>query len=183
MIILASSSPRRAKLLSDAGIDFRVVPSKIIETLDDKKKPQDLVIELASMKALDVAMLHPNDIVLGADTIVVHHNEILGKPTDEKDAYRMLKTLSGERHTVYTGVALVKGDQIKTFYSEAEVFMKPLSDIEINKYIQSGEPLDKAGAYAIQGEGAALVDNYKGDFLTIVGLPLKDVLDMLKTFE
>lgn len=183
MIILASSSPRRAKLLSDAGITFRVVPSKIVETFDNHKKPQELVIGLASMKALDVAMQHPQDIILGADTIVVYHDEVLGKPKDKEDAYRMLKMLSGEHHTVYTGVALVKADQIKTFYSEAEVVMKPLSDIEINNYIQSGEPLDKAGAYAIQGKGSALVESYKGDFLTIVGLPLKDVLEMLETFK
>ena len=182
MYILASSSPRRAKLLKDAGLDFIVIPSLVDEVVDEKYKPSDLVVELAKLKALSVAKDYPNDIVIGADTIVVFEDQILGKPKDEEDAYRMLKLLSDDRHVVYTAVALIKGDKIKTFVSETEVWMKNLSDLEIWNYIHTGEPMDKAGAYGIQGEGGSLVDHYKGDFFTIVGLPLKDVLDNLKNF-
>jgi septum formation protein len=182
MLILASSSPRRAKLLKDAGLDFIVVPSHLEEIVDEKYKPSELVVELARLKALSVAKTYPNDTIIGADTIVVYEDHILGKPRDEEDAYRMLKLLSDDRHVVYTAVALVKGDKVKTFVSETEVWMKNLSDLEIKNYIKTGEPMDKAGAYGIQGEGGALVDHYKGDFFTIVGLPLKDVLDQLKNF-
>ncbi|MDY0074596.1 MAG: Maf family protein [Acholeplasmataceae bacterium] len=182
MIVLASSSPRRAKLLQDAGLDFIVVPSHIDEIVDEKYKPSELVMEIAKQKALNVATKYPNDTIVGADTIVVYEEHILGKPKDEEDAYRMLKLLSDDRHIVYTAVALVKGDKIKTFVSETEVWMKNLSDLEIWNYIKTGEPMDKAGAYGIQGEGGSLVDHYKGDFFTIVGLPLKDVLEQLKDF-
>lgn len=184
MLILASSSPRRAKLLSDIGLEFIVEPSHINEEeIDSKLKPTELAIELAKLKALHVAKNHPDDIVIGADTIVVHEETILGKPKDEEDAYRMLKRLSADRHIVYTAVALVKGTKFHTFISEAEVSMKPLSDLEIQNYIKTGEPMDKAGAYGIQGDGGNLVDHYKGDFFTIVGLPLKDLMDALKDFR
>ncbi len=183
MLILASSSPRREKLLREAGLDFIVEPSHLEEHVDEKLKPNELVVELAKMKAIHVASKHPEDIVIGADTIVVFENKILGKPTDEEDAYRMLKLLSGERHTVYTGVALVKGEKIHSFVSATDVSIKHLSDLEIKDYIKTGEPMDKAGSYAIQGEGGKIVDHYKGDFFTIVGLPLKDLLEALKTFK
>ncbi|MBE0700410.1 MAG: septum formation inhibitor Maf [Acholeplasmataceae bacterium] len=183
MLILASSSPRRAKLLTDAGLDFIVIPSQLDETVADKLKPQEMVLELARLKASSVAKSHPKDTVIGADTIVVFEDVILGKPKDDDDAYRMLKMLSGERHVVYTGVSIIKGDQVKSFISEAEVSIKELSDLEIKNYVKTGEPLDKAGAYAIQGDGGALVDHYKGDFFTIVGLPLKELLDALKSFS
>lgn len=182
MLILASNSPRREKLLKDAGLDFVIVPSHLDEVIEEKLKPQDLATELAKMKAIHVAASHPNDVVIGADTIVVFQDEVLGKPKDDQDAYRMLKLLSGERHVVYTAVALVRGEKIKTFVSATEVSMKSVSDLEIWDYIKTKEPMDKAGAYAIQGEGAKLVDNYKGDFFTIVGLPLKDLLEALKDF-
>jgi len=183
MLILASSSPRRAKLMKEAGLDFLVVPSMIDEELDEKLKPSDLVLELAKLKALHVAKDYKDDIVIGADTIVCYDEQILGKPKDEEDAYRMLKMLSNDRHIVYTAVAIIKGDTIKTFVSEAEVWMKSLSDLEIKNYISTNEPMDKAGAYAIQGEGGNLVDHYKGDFFTIVGLPLKELLENLKSFK
>jgi septum formation protein len=182
MLILASGSPRRAKLMKDAGLDFIVEPSFLDEFADEKQKPADYVTELAKMKAVHVAKNHPNDIVIGADTIVVYEDQILGKPKDEEDAYRMLKLLSDDRHVVYTAVALVKGEKIKTFISESEVWMKSLSDLEIKNYIKTKEPMDKAGAYAIQGDGGSLVDHYNGDFFTIVGLPLKDLLEQLKGF-
>lgn len=183
MLILASSSPRRAKLLSDLGLEFMIEPSHLDEdAIDPKLKPVEQVMELAKQKALQVAKIHPEDTIIGADTIVVHEDVILGKPKDEEDAYRMLKRLSGDRHIVYTAVALVKGEKTHVFVSESEVSMKPLSDLEIRNYIQTGEPMDKAGAYGIQGEGGQLVDHYKGDFFTIVGLPLKDLMEALKSF-
>ncbi len=183
MLVLASSSPRRVSILKDAGIEFIVEPSMIDENIDEKMKPIDLVLELAKLKAIHVAPKYPNDIVLGADTIVVYEDEVLGKPKDEDDAYRMLKKLSGETHIVYTAVALIKGERIESFVSATEVSMKKLSDLEIKNYIQTKEPMDKAGAYGIQGEGGNLVDHYKGDFFTIVGLPLKEVLEQLKKFK
>jgi septum formation protein len=183
MLILASSSPRRAKLMKEAGLDFIVEPSHIDEDLDDKLKPLDFVLELAKLKAQQVAKNHENDIVIGADTIVVYDDQILGKPKDEDDAYRMLKLLSNDRHIVYTAVAIVRNKEIKTFVSEAEVWMKNLSDLEIKNYIKTKEPMDKAGAYAIQGDGGNLVDHFKGDFFTIVGLPLKELLENLKSFK
>jgi septum formation protein len=183
MLILASSSPRRAKLMKEAGLDFIVEPSHIDEDLDDKLKPLDFVLELAKLKAQQVAKNHENDIVIGADTIVVYDEKILGKPKDEDDAYRMLKLLSNDRHIVYTAVAIVRNNEIKTFVSEAEVWMKNLSDLEIKNYIKTKEPMDKAGAYAIQGDGGNLVDHFKGDFFTIVGLPLKELLENLKSFK
>lgn len=183
MLILASSSPRRAKLMKEAGLDFIVEPSHIDEDLDDKLKPLDFVLELAKLKAQQVAKNHENDIVIGADTIVVYDDQILGKPKDEDDAYRMLKLLSNDRHIVFTAVAIVRNKEIKTFVSEAEVWMKNLSDLEIKNYIKTKEPMDKAGAYAIQGDGGNLVDHFKGDFFTIVGLPLKELLENLKSFK
>jgi len=182
MLILASGSPRREKLLKDAGLEFMIEPSHLEEVVDTKLKPQDMAIELAKMKAIHVAASHPNDVVIGADTIVVFEDEVLGKPKDKDDAYRMLKLLSGDRHVVYTAVALVRGEKIKTLISATEVSMKSISDLEIWDYIKTGEPMDKAGAYAIQGDGGKIVDHYKGDFFTIVGLPLKDLLEALKDF-
>lgn len=183
MIILASSSPRRAKLLKDAGIEFVVEPSDIEEVIDEHLEPKDIVIDLAKQKAQAVSLKHPDDIVIAADTIVVFNREILGKPKDEAHAYEMLKMLSSEQHQVYTGVAIQKGEKINSFYTRADVLMKQLSDLEIKEYIQTKEPLDKAGAYGIQGLGSKLVERYQGDFFTIVGLPLKDVIANLNTFN
>lgn len=182
MIILASSSPRRSKLLKDAGVDFIVEPSDIEELIDETLEPKEIVVSLAEQKAEAVSIKHHDDIVIAADTIVVFNGEILGKPKDEDDAYRMLKMLSNETHQVFTGVALQQGDKKHSFCSKTEVKMKKLSELEINGYIQTKEPMDKAGAYGIQGLGGALVESYQGDFFTIVGLPLKDLLQALNEF-
>ncbi len=182
MLILASKSPRREKLLKDAGLDFVVMPSNIAEKTDKDLKPSDLALELSRMKASFIAKKHPKDTVIGADTIVVLEGQSLGKPKDGKEAYKILKSLSGETHRVYTGVTIIKGDQMHCFVSLAEVTMKKLSDIEIMKYIETKEPMDKAGAYGIQGVGGSLVDHYKGDFFTIMGLPIKELLKALKQF-
>jgi septum formation protein len=183
MIILASSSPRRSKLLKDAGIEFIVEPSDIEEVINENLEPKDIVIDLAKQKAQAVSLKHPKDIVIAADTIVVFNHEILGKPKDEEHAYQMLKMLSSEQHQVYTGVALQLGEKIHAFYSRADVLMKKLTDFEIKEYIKTKEPIDKAGAYGIQGLGGKLVESYQGDFFTIVGLPLKDLLSALNKFK
>lgn len=182
MIILASSSPRRAKLLKDAGIDFIVKASNIEEIIKPHLEPKDIVVDLANQKALAIAKEHQEDIVIAADTIVVYQNEILGKPKDEEDAYRMLQMLSNVTHEVYTGVSIMQGEKVKSFCSKTEVTMKKLSELEIKEYIKTQEPMDKAGAYGIQGLGGQLVDSYQGDFFTIVGLPLKDLLSALNEF-
>jgi septum formation protein len=180
MIILASGSPRRAKLLNDAGIDFKIVTSDIEETFDPNLEPQEVAMYLARLKAKHIASSYNEDIVIGADTIVVYNNQILGKPVDEEDAFRMLSMLSNQCHFVYTGVSIIKGEEEDTFYDQTKVCMKALSELEIKAYVKTLEPMDKAGSYGIQGEGRHLVEKYEGDFFTIMGLPLKKVLNKLK---
>lgn len=180
MIILASGSPRRAKLLADAGIDFKIVTSDIEETFDPNLEPHEVAMYLARLKAKHIASTYKDDIIIGADTIVVYNHQILGKPKDEHDAFNMLKMLSNQCHQVYTGVSIIKGEDEDTFYDQTEVCMKPLSDLEIKAYIKTLEPMDKAGSYGIQGEGRHLVKKYEGDFFTIMGLPLKKVINQLK---
>jgi len=180
MLILASGSSRRAKLLKDAGLDFIIEASDVDEVFEASLKPEEIVTGLALRKAKSVFTNHQEDTVIAADTIVVFGDEILGKPQDKDDALRMLRLLSNETHSVYTGVAILKGNQEKVFFSKTDVTMKALSDLEIKNYIATEEPMDKAGAYGIQGDGGALVDHFNGDFFTIVGLPLKDVLQALQ---
>lgn len=180
MIILASRSPRRAKLLRDAGINFKIVTSDVEEAYDENLEPAEIAMFLARQKAKDIATANPEDVVIGADTIVVFDSKILGKPKDEQEAYEMLSMLSNKHHKVYTGVSIIKGEVEDTFYSETKVYMKPLSDIVIKGYISTLEPMDKAGAYGIQGQGGALVKSYEGDFFTVMGLPLSEVLLRLK---
>ena len=182
MIILASGSPRRSKILKDAGVEFLVKVSEIDERSINvnKLKPHEMVMEIAKQKALSVSINHQNDIVIGADTGVFLENEFFGKPVDSEDAVRMLEALSGKTHNVITGVAIVKGETIKSFYSKSKVTIKKLNEIEIREYVSTGEPLDKAGAYAIQDMGGSLVKKYEGDYFNIVGLPLKEVLKTLE---
>lgn len=182
MLVLASQSPRRAELLRAAGIPFRVVAP-----CDDEVTPERaasfpaLVKRLALEKALAVAS-HTPGLVLGADTIVVCEGRIMGKPSHAAEARRMLAFLSGKRHAVYTGVALVSGSRRRTGYERTEVTFRALTDKEIRRYVGSGEPLDKAGAYAIQGEGAALVATVRGCYTNVIGLPVPKVLAMLAEF-
>ena len=183
MYILASNSPRRKKLLEDAGVSFTVFALDFDETVVEKMKPEKIVTMLAKRKALAVFEHRPNDIIIAADTIVVKDGEVLGKPKDEQDAFRMLKLLDDDRHEVYTGVCILSSQKEVQFFSLAEVWMKNYSDLQIYEYIKTGEPMDKAGSYAIQGLGEQFVDHYSGDFFTIVGLPLKQLLQELKTFE
>jgi len=175
-IILASGSPRRRQILRLAGIPHEVVVSNADETIDGA--PDFQVKELALRKARAVLFArgkNENEIILAADTLVFIDEKVLGKPSDPKEAFEMLKSLSGRMHTVYTGVALLRGEEEYVFADAANVFFHELSDAEINAYIATGEPFDKAGAYGVQERGAILVEKVDGDFYTVVGLPISKV--------
>ncbi|KXZ40168.1 septum formation protein [Alkalithermobacter thermoalcaliphilus JW-YL-7 = DSM 7308] len=181
-IVLASSSPRRMELLSNLKIDFKVLKSDIKETINKGEDPKVVATSISLQKALDVASkVDKDDIVIGADTIVVCQNEILGKPEDEKQAYEMLKKLSGKYHTVMTGISIIRLSDNKKIVDcvSTNVKMKELDDNKINRYIQTKEPLDKAGAYGIQGFGALLVEKIEGDYFNVVGLPIGTLDEIL----
>lgn len=180
MLILASGSPRRMELIRLLGISFEVCSSHADEYITRRLPPDKTAILLSRRKARDVAKTHPHDLVLGVDTLVFAQNEILGKPKDKQDAVRMLHLLSGKSHRVYTGFTLLKDNQS---YSESvctEVIFASLSEKEIEKYIATGEPLDKAGAYGIQGQGACFVENIRGDYYSVMGLPVQRIYTVLK---
>ena len=182
-LILASSSPRRKELLSYTQLPFEIVVSHVEEHFNERSTPEEIVQVLALQKAEAVANILDQDVVvLGADTIVTIDNQILGKPKDETEARRMLKQLSGREHIVYTGVAIVSADESTTFYEETKVEFWELSDEEINNYIKSGEPFDKAGAYGIQQLGSILVKRIDGDYFNVVGLPIAKTVRELKKF-
>ena len=184
MLILASQSPRRRELLRAAGIAFRVVVPDVEEDWSGAGRGRyaDFVRRAALAKAVEVAGRERGP-VLGADTIVVCQGEVLGKPADEGDARRMLRRLSGRTHRVYTGVALVKGFRRVVGYERTEVAFRELSKKQIDWYVSTREPMDKAGSYAIQGTGAALVRAMRGCYTNVIGLPLPKVLDLLGEFE
>lgn len=172
-LVLASASPRRSMLLRQLGVEPVIDPSTVEETVPAGITPRQLVERLAAEKAADVARKHPTaDLVLGADTIVVRDAEILGKPRDREDARAMLASLQDRWHQVYTGFSLVAPDRTITGHVSSDVRFRALSPAEIAAYLDSGEPMDKAGAYAIQGLGALLVSEIRGDYNNIVGLPL-----------
>ena len=172
-IILASSSPRRCELLRQAGFDFETVASNVDENIDEPD-PVELVKKLALAKAESVAHDRDDAIIIGADTIVYIDGEILGKPSDQTDAFNMLRKLSGRAHTVYTGLALINTatNECELTVDNTDVYMCSLSDEEINSYIATGEPMDKAGAYGLQGRAGMFIRRIEGDFFTVVGLPL-----------
>lgn len=172
MIILASGSPRRRDLLLQIGASFRVVVSDAAEESGDVLPPEELTVRNASAKALAVAAQQPDFPVLGADTVVSLDGHIYGKPGGRKDAVRMLSELSGRTHQVTTGIALAVGGRVFTDAAVTEVRFASLSEAEILAYVESGEPLDKAGAYAIQGKAAVFVESLHGSFSNVVGLPL-----------
>jgi septum formation protein len=177
-LILASSSPRRQELLEGLGLTFRVHPSDASEIVDKYDTPAEYVEILSKRKASQVAALyrdHPNPCyVIGSDTVVVIDGDILGKPQDEQDAFDMLSRLQGRSHAVYTGLCLIHAQtsEIQLGHSKTEVRIRSLTQDQIYRYIQTKEPFGKAGAYAIQGFGGALVDHIHGDYYTVVGLPL-----------
>ena len=174
-LILASTSPRRAELLRQIGLEFQVVASHWVEEPPTAAvRPDDYVARLARHKAEQVAATVPTGIIIGADTVVVSDGVILGKPADPAQAAAMLSSLSGKEHSVFTGVALiaVPEGQVMTFAEETRVTFRRLPPAEIRNYVATGEPLDKAGAYGIQGKGALLVERIQGCYFNVVGLPL-----------
>jgi len=172
-IILASASPRRADLLKSHGVEFTVITADVDERQIEKNYtlPKDMVSALSFAKAKAVFDIHPDSIVIGADTCVALNDNIFGKPQNEKDAFGMLSALSGKRHSVFTGVTILSKNKKITYCVETGVVFNNLSDTQINDYISTKEPMDKAGAYGIQGKGKALVSHFEGDYENIVGLP------------
>jgi len=174
-LTLASSSPRRRQLLEMLGIPVRVVSPNVSEVRRPVETPMDYVERLAREKALAV----PGRLVLGADTTVVVRDEVLEKPVDAVDALRMLKKLQGRTHQVVTSIALVAGETIHQATDVTNVVFRRLDDVFLEAYVATGEPMDKAGAYGIQGYGAALVERIDGDFFSVMGLPIRLVLELL----
>lgn len=181
-LILASGSPRRRELLENLRIPFSVIVSEIEEIIDPNLSPAETVMSLALQKAEAVAENYRDVYVMGADTVVVLDGQILGKPKDEADAIDMLKKLSGRAHDVFTGVALVHGTENHLFYERTKVTFWDLSEQEIYKYAGTKEPLDKAGAYGIQGFGSLLVKEIHGDYFSVVGLPVARTVRELRAF-
>ena len=199
-IVLASGSPRRKELLEQVGLEFEICPAKGEEIIS-KSIPHEVVVELSEQKAKEVAsavlaydeahaeITTPTDImVIGADTVVAFEDKILGKPTDAEDAKDMLRMLSDKTHSVYTGVTIVLISKegktgIHSFYEKTDVSFYPLSDLEIQRYIESGDPLDKAGAYGIQGLGSCFVRRIEGDFFSVVGLPVCRLYEEFKKLK
>ena len=169
--MLASRSPRRAELLRAAGIEFTVRTADIDETPLPGEAAADYVVRLAREKALDVPR-SSDEVILGADTTVVLDSEIMGKPSDARDASRMLRALAGRRHEVLTGICLLAGGAVLSDLARTSVWIAPLSDEEIAEYVASGEPMDKAGGYAIQGMASRFVERIDGPYSNVVGLPV-----------
>jgi septum formation protein len=182
-LFLASASPRRAELLRNAGIAFSVEPAHVPEQAFPNEKPLDYAQRLARDKARAVYARHPDSAVLGADTVVIVDEHLLEKPADEHDAARMLRLLSGRTHQVITGVCMVAPAFENTEAEITQVVFSPLSEEEIADYIRTGEPMDKAGAYAIQGIASRWVERIAGCYFNVVGLPLPRVYRMLRICE
>lgn len=181
MLLLASASPRRSELLNMAGWEFTVLPANVDETVAPRTSPEQMVEQLAQKKAATVFQDHPQDTVLAADTIVVLNGTILGKPKNEENAKSMLRMLSGNVHTVYTGFCIRSGNQVHRGIESTLVEFYPLTESEIEDYVRTGEPMDKAGAYGIQGQGALLVKQINGDFYNVMGLPIGRIHKILNT--
>lgn len=183
-IVLASGSPRRKELLENLNINFKVIPSNVEEEMIHNEKPEIMTMRLAFTKALDIANKNQNSTVIGADTIVVLDDNVLGKPKDEKDAFNMLKNLSDKYHQVITGISVINLNEGKKIvdYVVSDVKFKKIDDEKIKRYIDTKEPLDKAGAYGIQGYGSLLVEEIKGDYFNIVGLPISKLDEILHKY-
>lgn len=178
--ILASQSPRRAELLKFIIEDFTIQVSESEEVIDPRLNSQQLVMELAKEKALEVSIENKDAYVLGFDTLVILDGKPLGKPKDKQDAFNMIKSLSGRSHLVVTGCAIIKGDYVDKFSDEAVVTFNEISDEEIYEYLETGEPFDKAGSYGIQGYGARYVKEIKGDYYSVMGMPLQKLYNKLR---
>jgi len=179
-VVLASSSPRRRDLLNLIGIQHEVRPANIDETMRPREVPRRHAERLAREKASAIAVRDPDLITIGADTVVVINRKVLGKPVDVADAARMLKMLSGREHTVVTAVAVARGKKLRSAIEEVHVKFRRLRDDEIEAYIATGEPMDKAGAYGIQGFGATIVERVEGDYFAVMGLPLVRLVGLLR---
>ncbi len=184
-VVLASSSDRRKTLLNRIGIKYTAMPSKLNENNYNFDNPIELVEGLAFAKASEVADFVEDALIISADTIVVFDDKILGKPKDKEDAFQMLKMLSNNKHQVYTGLAVILTDNQMHYigHDKTEVFIREIGDREIERYINTGEPMDKAGSYAIQGKGGIFVEKIIGSFFTVMGLPIHQLSKVLKNFN
>ena len=183
-IILASTSPRRKALLEKTGLVFETVSSDYEEDMALALPPKELAIHLSFRKAKAVAEKYPDAVIIAADTFVVFQGRVLGKPHTPHKAQAMLRMLSGSVHSVITGFTILEGPEGRRHSdaTQTNVYLKKLTDTEIDAYVASGEPLDKAGAYAIQGLGGELIEKIEGDYLSMVGLPVPAVMEVLKKF-
>ena len=181
-LILASASPRRRELLSLITKDFTVETSRVDEAAITAPTPAKLAQALADAKCRAVAARHPEDIVIGCDTVVDVNGEVFGKPHGVEDAKRMLRALSGAAHQVHTGVCVSRGGRTESFVDSCKVTFFPLSEEEIDFYASTKEPYDKAGAYAIQGRAALWLDRIEGDYYTIMGLPVSRTVQLVERF-
>ena len=181
-IILASSSPRRKELLETAGVEFEIHVKDVDESVPEGTPPAEAAKMTAAKKATVIAEEYADGIVIGADTIVVAGEKILGKPKNKEDAVNMLRMLSGVEHEVITGVCIINGGEKDSFAQISKVKFYELTDEEIETYVASGEPMDKAGSYGIQGLGCTLVEHIEGDYFNIVGLPVAEVCRRIKKY-
>ncbi|HEX8453578.1 MAG TPA: Maf family protein [Longimicrobium sp.] len=179
-IVLASQSPRRAELIGRLGLVFDTIPADLDESYRDGETPPEHAERLARDKAQHVAAAHPDALVVGSDTIVVVDGDVLGKPRDTAQAVEMLTRLAGREHEVCTGIAVVQGGRVESGLERVRVRFRALDRRACEEYVATGEPMDKAGAYGIQGFGSALVEGIEGDYFSVMGLP---VVHMLKLFE
>lgn len=182
-LILASNSPRRTEILRLAHIKHQVIPSTCLEIVPDGLSLFEVVENLSYQKASDVAKDYPNDVILGADTIVAIDGQILGKPHHEQEAIQMLQSLSGKTHQVVTGITIIYQGKVKTFHEVTKVAVIPLTMSQILDYIQKENVYDKAGSYAIQGSFCTYISKIEGDYYNVVGLPICRVYQELKEFE
>ena len=183
-IILASASPRRVELLEKIGLKFEAEPSNYEEDMHSELEPHEFARKISLEKAEAVASKHESAIVIAADTIIVFGGQILGKPHTENEARKMLETINGKSHSVITGFSIIDTGKNKTLSKsvETKIHVRKLTLAEIDAYVKSKEPLDKAGAYAIQGLGAVIVEKIEGDYFNVVGLPLSALTEALKEF-
>lgn len=181
-LILASQSPRRAELIGRLGLEFETIPANIDEEYFYHEMPAEHAERLARQKATAVAHERPEALVVGSDTIVVLDSDVLGKPRDEAEAVAMLLRLSGREHEVYTGIAVAQGERIESGVERVRVRFRDLSRRECEEYVATGEPMDKAGAYGIQGFGASIVEGIEGDYFAVMGLPVVRMLALVGRF-
>lgn len=180
-IILASASPRRRELLERMGLSFTVRTADHDETMDPAADPEAEVRRVSCLKAEAVqALCGPDDLIIAADTIVVCEGRVLGKPTDESDAFRMLRLLSGRKHRVITGLCVLQGEQVSCVSEVTRLSFRPLTDAQIHAYIATKEPMDKAGAYGIQGLASMFIPGIEGDYYNVMGLPVCTLAQLLE---